>query len=152
MRNIWSILVITWMVISLLACQPAISSGQVPEDSAQTASSASSPQSSTTQAPPPTLVTEDTDMTPATPAEEATTKMVTLVTQHLAQKLGLTADQILLSEVKPVVWRDAGLGCPKPGIDYIQVETPGFNIFLEAGGKTYNYHTDSAKRFVLCNK
>jgi hypothetical protein len=78
--------------------------------------------------------------------------MIKLVTEHLAKKLSIVADQIVLSDVKPVRWRDAGLGCPKPGVDYIQMETPGFSIFLEAGGKTYNYHTDETKRFVLCNK
>ena len=145
MRHIWLVLIMTLMIISLLACQPAASSGP-------TAASVSAPQSSATQTPLPTLTMEDTDMTPATPPDEATAKMVTLVTQHLAQRLGVAAEQILLSEAKPVVWRDAGLGCPKPGVDYIQVETPGFNIFLEAAGKTYNYHTDSSKRFVLCNK
>jgi len=91
-------------------------------------------------------------MTPVTPPNEATSKMVTLVIQHLAKKLGIGADQVNISDVKPVIWRDAGLGCPKPGVDYIQMETPGFNIRLEAGGQTYNYHTDQTKRFVLCNK
>lgn len=91
-------------------------------------------------------------MTPAVPPDETAEKMVTLVKQHLAQKLSITVDQILLSDVKSVVWRDAGLGCPKPGIDYIQVETPGYNILLQAGGKTFSYHTDETKRFVQCNK
>jgi hypothetical protein len=79
-------------------------------------------------------------------------KMVTLVKEHLAQKLGIPVEQIALSEVKPVVWRDGSLGCPKPAIDYIQVETPGFNILLEAAGQTYNYHTNQSNRFVMCNR
>ena len=145
MRYIWTTLIMILMISSLLACQPA-------ELSAQTDIPNSLPDSSATQDSTPTPPTEDTNMTPATPPDEATAKMVALVTQHLAQKLGIAAEQVLLSEVKPVVWRDAGLGCPKPGIDYIQVETPGFNIFLEADGKPYNYHTDASKRFVLCNK
>ena len=93
-------------------------------------------------------------MIPVTPPDEASAKMVVLVAlvkQHLAQRLSIAIDQIMLSDIKPVVWRDAGLGCPKPGIDYIQVETPGYNILLEAGGKTYTYHTDETKRFVQCN-
>lgn len=91
-------------------------------------------------------------MTPATPPNESAEKMVVRVKEHLAQKLSIPIDQIVLSDIKPVVWRDAGLGCPKPGIDYIQVETPGYNILLESGGKTYRYHTDETKRFVQCNK
>lgn len=91
-------------------------------------------------------------MTPVTPPDAASEKLVTLVKQHLAQQLGISADQIVLSSVKSVVWRDAGLGCPKPGVDYIQVETPGYNILLEAAGKAYTYHTDATRRFVPCNR
>jgi hypothetical protein len=91
-------------------------------------------------------------MTPVAPSGESAEKMVALVKGHLAQKLNIAVDQILLADVKPVVWRDAGLGCPKPGVDYIQMETPGYNISLQADGKTYTYHTDETKRFVQCNK
>ena len=86
---------------------------------------------------------------PPNPNEQ---KMVTLAKEHLAQKLGIPVDQIALSEVKPVVWRDASLGCPKPAVDYIPMETPGYSIVLEADGLTYNYHTDEVKRFVVCNR
>jgi hypothetical protein len=91
-------------------------------------------------------------MVPVTPPDESSAKMVALVKGHLAQRLSIPADQIALAEIKPVTWRDASLGCPKPGIDYIQVETPGYNILLSAGGTTYTYHTDETKRFVQCNK
>ena len=91
-------------------------------------------------------------MPPAVPSNEVAQNMITLVTQHLAQQLNIPVDQIVVSNVKPVVWRDAGLGCPKPGVDYIQMETPGYNILLEVGGETYTYHTDEAKRFVQCNQ
>ena len=91
-------------------------------------------------------------MIPVTPPDEASEKMVILVKGHLAQRLGIAVDQIVLSDVKPVMWRDASLGCPKPAIDYIPMETPGYKILLEAGGQTYNYHTDADQRFVLCNR
>ena len=91
-------------------------------------------------------------MTPVMPPNEAAETLVTLVKGHLAKRLGIAPDQIVLSDIKPVVWRDAGLGCPKPSIDYIQVETPGYNILLEASGNTYRYHTDQTKRFVPCNR
>ena len=91
-------------------------------------------------------------MTPITPPDEASAKLVSLVKEHLAKQLQIPADQIVLSDVKSVVWRDAGLGCPKPGVDYIQMEIPGYNILLEANGQTYTYHTDTSKRFVSCRK
>lgn len=130
MHYLLKTLMMTILIPMLFACQPTATVGE----------------------PQVTLSTEETNMTPLIPTDEATAKMVTLVTQNLAQKLGIPVEQIVLSEVRPVVWRDAGLGCPKPGVDYIQVETPGYTIRLEAAGKTYNYHTDQTKRFVLCNK
>jgi hypothetical protein len=101
------------------------------------------------------------DLTFASPPEEpemsnpitpdaAAEQMITLVKQHLAQRLNIAADQILVSDLRQVVWRDAGLGCAKLGVDYVQVETPGYRIVLEAQGQTYNYHTDQTRRFVPC--
>jgi hypothetical protein len=152
MRYVWTILMMIFLTAALLACQPAGSSTMIPQEPVvQTDSPGTLPAGSATQTSTPILPTEDTDMTPVTSPDEASEKMVTLVKQNLAQRLGIPADQIVLSDVKPVVWRDAGLGCPKPSVDYIQVETPGYNIFLQAGGKTYNYHTDETRRFVACN-
>ena len=89
-------------------------------------------------------------MAPIVTPDADAQKLVTLVQGHLAQKLGIPADQVALAEIRSVRWRDSGLGCAKPGVDYIQMETPGYKILLEAGGQTYNYHTDQIKRFVLC--
>jgi hypothetical protein len=91
-------------------------------------------------------------MVPVTPPDETAGKLVTLVKEHLALRISIAVDQVVLSQIKPVIWRDASLGCPKPGIDYIQMETPGYRISLTADGKTYTYHTDQARRFVQCNK
>lgn len=146
MKYIWMILLILSLTIALMACQAA------EQPTAQTDSPGLLPESDATQVLPPALPQEDTSMTPVVPPNESAERMVTLVKQHLAQRLRIAVDQIVISNVKPVVWRDAGLGCPKPAVDYIQVETPGYNILLAAGGKTYTYHTDETKRFVQCNK
>jgi hypothetical protein len=91
-------------------------------------------------------------MPPITPPDEAAEKMVILVKGHLAQRLSIAVDQIELLDIKAVVWRDAGLGCPKPAVDYLPMETSGYKIVVEAGGQPYTYHTDAGKRFVLCNR
>jgi hypothetical protein len=162
MRSIYMVLLIVFLVTALAACQPNEGTALVPETGAtESVEPASTPEdvlsptslpegnitSSADSSPSP----EATDMTPALPPDESAQKMVTLVTEHLAQRLSVPADQIVLADVKPVVWRDAGLGCPKPGVDYIQMETPGYTIVLEAGSETYSYHTDESRRFVLCN-
>ena len=95
---------------------------------------------------------EDKDMTSTETPDADTQKLVELAKEHLARNAGIAVQDIVLSEVKSVLWHDASLGCPKPGVDYIRVETPGYSIRLEASGKTYNYHTDEIKRVIRCVK
>ena len=76
--------------------------------------------------------------------------MVALASERLAERLDVSAEEIALVRVRPVEWRDASLGCPKPGVDYIQQLTPGYAIRLEAAGEVYEFHTDDAQRVVMC--
>ncbi len=100
----------------------------------------------------PATALDEQPVTPATePASTTGVGMAQLSVADLSKRLKISADQIILVKITPVVWRDASLGCPKPGIDYIQVETPGYRISLQAGGKIYDYHTDEGKRVTLCD-
>ena len=141
------------LIVALAACQPAESTPLIPEDlESQTVTPGSIPESTQAQPSNPLLTPEATDMVPAITPDAAAQKMVDLVKEHLAQRLSVTVDQIALVEVRATLWRDASLGCPKPAIDYIPMEIPGYSIILEASGQTYNYHTDQANRFVQCNR
>ena len=75
---------------------------------------------------------------------------IDLSIQMLVRKFNIPAAEVQVVSATAVTWRDASLGCPKPGIDYMQVETPGYNILLEARGSTYSYHTDLKNRVVQC--
>lgn len=79
-------------------------------------------------------------------------RAVQLARQDLAQKLGLALEAIRLASVEGVEWPDTSLGCPQPGMMYAQVITPGFRVVLQAGGKTYEYHTDQGRFAVLCER
>jgi len=48
-------------------------------------------------------------------------------------------------------WSDTSLGCPRPGMFYAQVITPGYLITLEVKGEKYEYHTD-LERIILCRE
>jgi hypothetical protein len=48
-------------------------------------------------------------------------------------------------------WPDSSLGCPKPGMMYTQVITPGYKLKLQIDGKEYSYHAGS-NYVVLCNR
>lgn len=91
--------------------------------------------------------------TPAgTPAEiDATARpLVDLARAELAKELGVKGDDISPLTIEQVEWSDSSLGCPTAGMNYLQVVTPGYRITLQAQGKTYEYHTDSASRVVQC--
>jgi hypothetical protein len=108
----------------------------------------SSPASSQESATP---VNEQTAVSVADTPSTTNEGMVRLSMADLGKRLKISVDHIKMVKITPALWRDASLGCPKPSIDYIRVETPGYLISLEAGGKIYNYHTDEMKRVVLCD-
>jgi hypothetical protein len=78
-------------------------------------------------------------------------QVVQLSVAALSKTLHISVNQVQVLKVTFVVWNDASLGCPKPGIDYIQVETPGYRISLQAEGKLYEYHTDRNIHVLQCD-
>ncbi len=69
----------------------------------------------------------------------------------LAKRLGVDSATVALVRAELVVWPDASLGCPQPGMEYPQVPTDGSLIVLSYGGREYRYHT-GGNRYVpfLC--
>lgn len=57
---------------------------------------------------------------------------------------------IVVQVGRAVEWSDGALGCAKPGMNYLQVITPGYQVVLQAGAATYDYRADERGRFVLC--
>ncbi len=76
-------------------------------------------------------------------------RLVALAMEDLGEWLGFPLDEISLTSVEAVQWRDSSLGCPEPGMAYLTVITPGYLILLEVDGETYEYHTDT-NRVVYC--
>ncbi len=88
------------------------------------------------------------------PNTGSSTGMAALVQQaraDLAARLAIPPDAITVKSEQEVEWPDSSLGCPKPGMMYAQMITPGVLIVLEANGKTYEYH-GSRVRVSLCEK
>jgi hypothetical protein len=84
---------------------------------------------------------------PMTSAEQTA---ATRAREALARELRTNADDIKVIEVAATEWRDSALGCPKPGVSYLQVITPGYRIALEWMGKRYEYHSDRQGNVVRC--
>jgi hypothetical protein len=71
--------------------------------------------------------------------------------QDLANKLGIdTWWDLGVLEARSVVWPDGGLGCPTPGMAYIQVLVDGAYIRLWANDKEYAYHSGGSRAPFLC--
>jgi len=70
---------------------------------------------------------------------------------YLVEKFGLNLDEITLFSVHNVEWPDASLGCPRVGMMYAQVITPGYQIQLQANGEVFMFHTDTGNQVILCN-
>jgi hypothetical protein len=50
------------------------------------------------------------------------------------------------------IFSDASLGCPQPGIAYVQANTPGYQVELDVKGLTWDYRVSSdLSRVTLCS-
>ena len=70
--------------------------------------------------------------------------------QDLAQRLGISKDNVVLKSVEPVEFPDASLGAPIEDEMSAQVITPGWRITLKANDKNYEYRA-TARQLRLLN-
>jgi hypothetical protein len=63
----------------------------------------------------------------------------------LAARLGLSRERVTIALYRPTSWPDGGLGCLHPGDVHPPQSTPGFRIQLQAGGRTYEFHSDRSR-------
>jgi hypothetical protein len=78
-------------------------------------------------------------MTPSlpVPSDPGLQSLVQRTKEDLANRLVIPTDEISFVETTEVEWPDSSLGCPQPGMDYLQVITPGYLIRLEANVQMY---------------
>jgi hypothetical protein len=69
-----------------------------------------------------------------------------------AARLGVKPDDLKVDRVEPRQFGDSSLGCPKPGLMYSQIVTPGFVILISGAGKQLEYHADTRGQVVLCQE
>ena len=76
-------------------------------------------------------------------------KYVEMAINDLASRLKVDPGQIKFTKATAQTFGNTSLGCPKPGVMYAQVLTPGYTIELTYLDKTYTYHAGSNK-VVTC--
>ncbi len=89
--------------------------------------------------------------TTITPKIDKTQPVADLAIETLSQQIGETKNAIEIVSVTAVDWPDASLGCPKEGLFYPQVITPGHRVQLKSGAKVYQVHT-AQQRALICDK
>ena len=70
-----------------------------------------------------------------------------LAIDTLASDLGIAPDSIEVDTVKAIEWRDSSLGCPKPGVAYLDVVTPGHKVILRVGKEIHVVHEAGNRAF-----
>lgn len=68
--------------------------------------------------------------------------------QTLAEFLAVDPGEIKVHSLSPMEWPDSSLGCPKPGMSYLQVITPGHRAVLQHKSSVYLVHMARGKAFV----
>lgn len=68
-----------------------------------------------------------------------------------AGRAGIAPSAVQVVSSTMQTWSDGSLGCPRPGEAYIQVQVDGYQVFVQAGGRTYDYRT-SHNAIRLCEK
>jgi hypothetical protein len=99
-----------------------------------------------------TLVPEETIGESMKPIPETPyiANLVQQAQQDLARRLGVPSESIEFLEFEDVVWPDASLGCPMPGMAYTQVMVEGYRILLQHEGQVYAYHGGAGRAPFWC--
>ncbi len=85
---------------------------------------------------------------PAEPLTDVERAAARIAIDSLAAELGVPKDQVLVDTVREVEWRDSSLGCPKPGMAYLSVITPGHRVTLRVDRQVHVVHEADNRAFV----
>ena len=156
MKNIPLLLAL--FVLLLGACAGSVEPTLLPnpdgDSSSPVAPSATMPEveSPAIEAPGPTTVHQEVIVTDESALPGGAETLVDLAKADLAQRLAVEITAITLISYEDVVWPDSSLGCPQPGMAYLQVPKDGSRIVLEFEGTTYDYHTGGGRDPFLCEQ
>jgi len=78
--------------------------------------------------------------------------VVDLAIADLTARLGVDKSAVTVLTAAATTWPDKSIGCPKPGMQYLQVLVDGALVELQASGKTYSYHSGDDGTPVLCEQ
>jgi hypothetical protein len=86
------------------------------------------------------------------PEAEAQAAAIDAARRDAAQRLNTTPESLQLDVLESRQWADRSLGCPRQGVLYAQIVTPGYIIILSSGGRRLEYHADDRGMAVFCQE
>ncbi|WP_026369159.1 hypothetical protein [Kallotenue papyrolyticum] len=136
------------LVLTLSACGGAAAPGT----SGAGTTPQASPSAAASPAPSPAAVESPAPQaSPGMNLGEVDPAVVQQVLTALSNQVGVATDRWQVVSAEAVEWPDSSLGCPQPGMMYMQVITPGYRLELSDGTRRYEVHTDrDASNVVLC--
>jgi hypothetical protein len=69
--------------------------------------------------------------------------------REILRTAGVDPSLLTVTRAEPVTWHDSSLGCPQPGIQYLQVLTPGYQVELHGAQGNYVVHV-AGNRALVC--
>jgi hypothetical protein len=79
-------------------------------------------------------------------------RLVHLAMLELSRRLNVDLGDIEVIEARAVVWPDRSFGCPRPGLNYPQVQQDGAMIRLRVGAQQFAFHSGGSRPPFLCEK
>jgi hypothetical protein len=70
----------------------------------------------------------------------------------LASRLGVDENEIQVTTLSRVTWRDGSLGCPVEGVTYTQALVDGTLVILDHEGESHYYHKGVGGEQFLCEE
>ena len=91
------------------------------------------------------------EMPPAASDRPALNSPAGIAQQLVAERTGARAEDVEIVSTLAMDFSDSSLGCPKPGMSYLQVITPGYQVLASYAGKTYDVRI-AGQRALICDK
>jgi hypothetical protein len=73
-----------------------------------------------------------------------------IVVADAARRFGVQESAVVLARAERVTWNDGALGCPQPGMSYIQALVPGYRVVARTADRELIYHTDESRHALAC--
>lgn len=89
---------------------------------------------------------------PAVGQEQPPRDVLDPVVADAAERVGVDPAAVTVVSATAVEWTDGSLGCPQPGMGYTQALVSGFQIIVQAGGRTLDYRVRGPGDFRLCER